>query len=254
MTALRLWSLAALAALALGALTDIGAGAVLGHHLVLVNRLLVDPGSVSQVEGEASDQAVHMVSVASLVLLVLTAVAFIGWLFIAARAARRIRPDALRFGPGWAIGSWFVPILCWLRPPKIVNDVWAAGGRWGQRETRSPLVGWWWAAFLVSNLSAGLVPGLVGGANTLVAAQDQAVVDIVGYVIDFVAGVLAIGVVAVVTNRLVSWIAPDGTPVSGPPGTWAAVPQPGVLPNPAPQDWTSGPEVDERWERWTTRH
>ncbi len=33
----------------------------------------------------------------------------------------------LRFGEGWALGGWFVPVVNLVRPKQIVNDIWRAG-------------------------------------------------------------------------------------------------------------------------------
>lgn len=52
-----------------------------------------------------------------------------------------------RYGTGWAIGAWFVPILNLFRPKQIANDIWEAGGR-----RPGALLGWWWALWLLSGL------------------------------------------------------------------------------------------------------
>ncbi len=39
-----------------------------------------------------------------------------------------VAPTERRYGHGWAIGGWFVPILNFWRPMQVVNDVWRAGG------------------------------------------------------------------------------------------------------------------------------
>ncbi len=59
-----------------------------------------------------------------------------------------------RFGKGWAIGAWFVPILNLFRPKQIANDIWRgsdsalpahASDSWYNRPT-PVLLAWWWAA------------------------------------------------------------------------------------------------------------
>ena len=253
MTALRIWSRLALAGLVLSVLASFWAAAAYIHQLLLVDQMMEDPGSVTPSEGDASDHVINSISIASLVLLLLTAAAFMGWMFIAAKVAQRIRPDALRFGPGWAIGGWFVPILWWWRPPQVVNDVWGAGGPLDQRTARSPLVGWWWAAWLALNTAAEFARGLLGGETTLDALRDETVVDIAGELLNVVAGALAICVVTITTSRLLrqpSRVAATANRGHSPEPSRSHPSEPPVAESP---DWNSDPDLDERWERWN-RH
>jgi len=64
-------------------------------------------------------------------------------------------PDAPRpsFSEGWAAGAWFVPFLNLARPYTIVREVWEGTERvalGGYTATAPSLLGWWWAAHLIS--------------------------------------------------------------------------------------------------------
>jgi hypothetical protein len=114
---------------------------------------------------------------------------------------------AMRFGTGWAVGAWFVPILNLFRPKQIANDIWrgtdpeqAQAGRWTEPPV-APLVHWWWAAWLVANLLGNLSFRLINDARTLDAERTAVAVDIAAGISYVVAGVLALRFVRAVTER-----------------------------------------------------
>jgi len=57
-----------------------------------------------------------------------------------------------RFGVGWAIGAWFVPVLNFWRPKQTANDIWSASDPTAEgKHLGSPLLTWWWLCFLLAN-------------------------------------------------------------------------------------------------------
>ena len=87
--------------------------------------------------------------------LIAGAIAFIRWLHAAYRNVDVVEPSERRYGHGWAIGSWFVPILSLWRPKQIVNDVWRAGSpRIAADASPAALLLVWWLAFVISNFIA----------------------------------------------------------------------------------------------------
>lgn len=87
-------------------------------------------------------------------LVLLSAIVFIGWFFQAYKNLRRLGVQNMRYGNGWAIGAWFVPILGLVRPKQIANDIWRGSERGaevssGWRLVPVPsLLHWWWGLFL----------------------------------------------------------------------------------------------------------
>ncbi|MEM7012995.1 MAG: DUF4328 domain-containing protein [Verrucomicrobiota bacterium] len=57
----------------------------------------------------------------------------------------------IRVTPGWAVGFYFIPIAHWFKPFQAMNDAWRASEhpKFGQSASTSPLVGWWWAVWIV---------------------------------------------------------------------------------------------------------
>lgn len=66
---------------------------------------------------------------------------FLVWLHRARRDAGRMSSDRLRFGPGWTIGVWFVPVANFLLGPLAVADVWRASAPSPARRA-FPVLGW----------------------------------------------------------------------------------------------------------------
>ena len=130
------------------------------------------------------------------------------WLLWFHRAYRNVESFGLvemRFGTGWAVGGWFVPILNWFRPKQIANDIWRGTDRrpfqWWAEPPVAPLVHWWWAAWLVANLLGNLSFRLIDDARTLDAERTAVAVDIAAGISFVVAGVLALRFVRAVTER-----------------------------------------------------
>ena len=121
----------------------------------------------------------------NLLLGAVTAILFIAWFFQAYRNLVRAGIHDLRYGPGWAIGSWFIPIFSLFRPKQIANDLWkgSAGAATVGAERRHELplpasLNWWWALWLIGTLLAGFANRTIADANahaiyTLSALHDE---------------------------------------------------------------------------------
>ncbi|WP_299539545.1 DUF4328 domain-containing protein [uncultured Streptomyces sp.] len=85
---------------------------------------------------------------------VLCAGAFVAWFFRLRRYLGRVAPQAFDRGPGWAIGSWFVPVLNLWMPYRIAVQMWTAP-RPGPVRARSLWpVNLWWLLFAGTQLAA----------------------------------------------------------------------------------------------------
>ncbi len=115
----------------------------------------------------------------------------------------------LRYRPGWAIGSWFVPILSLFRPKRIADDIWrgsdpdrpqAASGSW--REGSVPaLFNWWWLAFVVSSFADQASWRGSVGAESISELQLSTVLFLIADVASLVSGILAVKVISRTTAR-----------------------------------------------------
>jgi hypothetical protein len=108
---------------------------------------------------ETAADRVSVFAVPDFALYVATAVLFVVWTYRAYRNLPALGAPDMRFGKGWAIGGWFVPILALWRPKQIVNDIWRTGDEglpanalqreWGVVAVPAMLT-FWWAAWLVT--------------------------------------------------------------------------------------------------------
>ena len=99
----------------------------------------------------------------ALVLFVLVVI----WTFRAMKNNEALGRAFPRFKPGWGIAGWLIPLANFVIPVLILQDLWRGSdaqttrGDTTWRSNRgSPLIGWYWAAFLVSNLVR------LGGSST----------------------------------------------------------------------------------------
>jgi len=153
-------------------------------------------------EADANDLRQFVVGVVQFSLLVLTAVLFILWF---KRAYDHVEPlgGNRRYGTGWAIGAWFVPILNLWRPKQIANDIWRAGDERGDSSI-SPWLTLWWAAFLISNWASQIAGRRSLTGDTVEELQTAAAIYAFADGIDVIAAVLAIWVVWAITRRQAS--------------------------------------------------
>jgi hypothetical protein len=102
------------------------------------------PDTVSLADRDRIDGLLASTLLATVWMLV-TGILFITWLYTAHRSSRMER-SVIRHDSGWAIGSWFVPVMNFWQPFLMVTDV--RRGATGDPATRPSLSqGWWWGLF-----------------------------------------------------------------------------------------------------------
>ncbi|CAN5626000.1 hypothetical protein BH10ACT11_BH10ACT11_20260 [soil metagenome] len=171
---------------------------------------VVDGERVSLSELQSVDDRVSTVGVVYGIALVISVVTFLLWY---SRAYRNIGPLGVReprYGPRWAVASWFIPILSLFRPKQVMNDIWRAGDPDLPRVVASlegrqvtPLLHWWWALWLLSNW-VGTLAVRVSFDKANPSAEDlksQSLGYVFSDIADIVAGVLAILVIRALTAR-----------------------------------------------------
>lgn len=177
-------------------LTDLAAMGALLNMRALMTRLEGKPfATFTEAEGERADLLVAMTSSLQIVAFVATVVVFIIWFHRVRRNAEVFAPDLLTRGPGWAIGSWFIPVANLWIPRGIAAQVWTASRTFpysdDDHEPRRP-VNLWWTAHLVAWFSARPAARRYEAAETpeeIVSAVDAL---LVAEVFDIIAAALAV--------------------------------------------------------------
>lgn len=131
--------------------------------------------TISQADASRNDSRQALLGYLYIGGLVVAAISFLVWLNHASANLAALGADGQRFSPGWAVGWWFVPIFWLWRPYQVVKEVWqgsypvtGADGPADWRDTPvSPLLGWWWAAWLVSNWLSVITARLFFSGDTV---------------------------------------------------------------------------------------
>jgi Domain of unknown function (DUF4328) len=94
-------------------------------------------------------------SIVQLVTLFGSLILFLVWFYRANANVRAMGADGLMGSPGLSVAWFFIPIAFLFMPYLVVRDTWKASElpRDWQGLPTPPLVGFWWAATLVSNLA-----------------------------------------------------------------------------------------------------
>ncbi|RLU99304.1 hypothetical protein CTZ27_15285 [Streptomyces griseocarneus] len=158
----------------------------------------VDDGAdpMSYDEAQWSDGLTAVSGLAQMVLLLLTAVAFLVWFHQVRINAEVFRPDGHRMRRGWTVWSWFVPVVNLWFPKKIANDIWTASLPYepdgSPQHAPRAVMNWWWGLWI-----ATLVVDRVGDhINAKASAAEEfrlsTGVLFVANAVDIAAAVLAI--------------------------------------------------------------
>jgi len=129
----------------------------------LLNRAIAGE-TITWSEATANDIRYAAIGFAQTVLFIAEAIAFLMWVHRAHKNLSSLGATDLRFTPGWAVGWFFIPIMNLFRPYQAVAEISKAsdpkvdtteGTSW-KSVAALPLVGWWWAFFLISNFAANI--------------------------------------------------------------------------------------------------
>lgn len=199
------------------------------------------------VRGEVSDalEAANAIGSLSLMLGIAIAVVFIIWFWRCAKNLEAFLRDKPRFGPGFAIGGWFIPLANFVLPVLQAQDLWRGsdptrprGDPWWRKGKGSALIGWWWAAFVLGVGRSSAPTYEVGDLVEVDALVAVSVILAVSSCFAVVAALLAIFVVRALTARqeqAAAALLGQGplAPVAASPAGWGAPPPPSA-PSPVP--------------------
>jgi len=186
----------------------------LGGAVVDISQVLVlskqAPGSRTPPAGITEGQILTLLIRFLLIgVVLLTAVFFLMWIHRAHKNLTALGAAELKYSPGWAVGSFFIPVLNLFRPYQVVTEIWKAsasrarrrgGINWTNEQT-PVFLNLWWALWLISgfldSLSTFLVFGTGQGQQQLIASRYRLVYDVVS----ISCAALAITVVLRITAR-----------------------------------------------------
>lgn len=162
-------------------------------------------------DGESASVAFVLIGLVSLLhipLFLATIVFFLIWLHRAFNNLSALRAGNLEFSPGWAVGWWFVPFANLVKPYQVMSELWNEsdpdfdpdGSFLSSAVGAPPLVGWWWALFIVSNILLQVADKMSGSTVSDIGAS-FAVVLIIASLLRAVDGFLIIKIIRSITQR-----------------------------------------------------
>lgn len=111
-----------------------------------------------------------------------------------------------RFGPGWAIGAWFVPFANYVIPKQLINDAWrgaavegTAGRPW--KDVPVPMVIQLWWGFYLVGFAFGTVSLGASSAETPSGLQTNLILELVPLPFQLAAALCAALSIREITRR-----------------------------------------------------
>ena len=175
---------------------------------------LIQSRDVNLVSLEMNDQRQRVIGIVQLLVYITTGILFLVWIHRANRNARALGAKDLGFTPGWSIGYYFIPILNLFRPYQAMKEIWKASrnpNAW-KDQPGSPLLGWWWTLWLISNVLGQQSWKMSLRAKTLSEFESATVVSIVSDVIDIPLMIVAICLVGKVIIMQKEWLSKTTDP------------------------------------------
>jgi hypothetical protein len=184
---------------------SLGAMVAVFQRLAMVDDFERDPFTFNPQRAQDADDAVEAAAAIWLVLLVVIGIVWVVWQWRCAKNVQALGREGARFGAGWSIGAWFIPLANFVIPAMVVQDLWRAttpGTRPGtnlRSQSASPLVFCWWIAFL---FGSGSIQFVGDDTNTsLDAIRNTNHLLLGAFGISVIASVFAITVVVQLTRR-----------------------------------------------------
>ena len=158
---------------------------------------------VSAEEAARSDDRVAAVAIAGLVALLVTGIVWVVWQHRSQANLHAARLRQLDYTPGWVVGWWLIPFANLVKPFQTVRELWKASSgadSWWLGPTW-PLIGWWWAAWIVALVLGRVATAVFNGAATVDTLISGSWFYLAYEVIVIIAAVLAITIVRAVIER-----------------------------------------------------
>jgi hypothetical protein len=170
---------------------------------------LADGEAVPERTLETAEGMAGLVGIATLVVMIATAVAFLLWFYRVHRNLRGLGAAGLEYSSGWAVGGFFVPILNLFRPYQIAREVWKGSDpnadpadptAWRLAPV-SPLLLGWWLAWLGTNIAGNAAFRVSLRAETFTQQAYAELAAMISSALSVIAALLAILMVQAIEAR-----------------------------------------------------
>jgi hypothetical protein len=175
-----------------------------GGHLANISGLQRGLKGLSEVQ-DSKDVALGVNS-ALLWVILAAGIVWLVWQHRSQSNLRALGAAGIKYTPGWAVGWWFIPFANVVLPFLTMRELWRASDpqsgstEWLARRT-TPLLGFWWAGWLVTQTLFQIGRGIDRDLKTIGDLRGEAWFFIAGNFALVVTGVLAILVVRSIDAR-----------------------------------------------------
>lgn len=104
---------------------------VLGVIILISNLMqlgLINRGHVTYSEARDNDLRQEILQIISVILLTITRIYFLIWVYNMNRNCRNFNSQAMEFTPGWSVGWFFIPVANLFQPYKVMKEIWHVSG------------------------------------------------------------------------------------------------------------------------------
>jgi hypothetical protein len=168
-------------------------------------------GGVSEESAEMNDLRQGAVAIIQIVVYIALVVSFLLWLHRATKNVPALgNPQShVEYTPGWAVGSFFIPLGNLFMPYRAVKEAWEKSDPAIKTEddrvftpaASTPLLLGWWVSWLAMLFISRVVSQLGRGATTIETMRWVTRAHVVAQVVGIVAAVLAVFVVRGLDRR-----------------------------------------------------
>lgn len=155
-----------------------------------------DPGKMEQIS--TLEMLDGLLAVFYFGVVIFSVVAYLMWLNLSVKNLDPLGVTRYKYTPGWAVGWWFVPFASLVMPFLVVRDLWKAsmpgftGEDW-KETSATPMLGLWWAAWLLSSFVAlAGIPAIMNSAPSVSDIRILYATGIAAEIFTIVAGLLCI--------------------------------------------------------------
>jgi heme/copper-type cytochrome/quinol oxidase subunit 2 len=164
---------------------------------------LLNSAPFSQAEAEANDLRQRIITVFYLATFIVTGIVFLKWIYRANSNCHGFGAQNMKFSPGWSVGYYFIPFLNLYRPYQAMKEIWKVSKNpadW-ENEPGSPLLGWWWALWIISGILGQLSFRMSLRADTVGSLKESTIISIVSGLFDIPLCLVGVSMVSAIFLR-----------------------------------------------------
>jgi LSD1 subclass zinc finger protein len=170
---------------------------------------LIAGENIAFAELDSNDRRQQALAILHYVVHLTAGIVFLIWFYRVHANLKHLGARDLAYSSGWAVGYWFVPILNLFRPVQVAQEIWRnsdpdavlSDGAIEPTFANSPLIGFWWAMWLISGLLEQIASGMSRSVNSPESLRSMTVGSMIADVARMIACVLVLAVVSAIDAR-----------------------------------------------------